>query len=124
WPGVLSLETNVIFRAFALTNAADERVVRGYLLLGEANLAQGYCGAAEAALQPLKSVPLNQRLDWERLYLQCRIQIADGRAAEALQNTTNLLALAAATSDRERQAESAAFQAAILERLGRLEEAM
>jgi outer membrane protein assembly factor BamD (BamD/ComL family) len=54
----------------------------------------------------------------------CRAQLADGRPTEALQGVTNLLALAAASGQRALQAESAAFEAGILEQLNRLDEAI
>jgi tetratricopeptide (TPR) repeat protein len=54
----------------------------------------------------------------------CRIQLAGNCTEEALQGTTNLLALAAGSGERGLQAESAAFRAGILEQLNRLPEAM
>lgn len=124
WPRVLELQTNAVFQAAAQTNAAAEDVVRGYLLVGEALLAQTNCPAAETALQVLGRVQLPPALDWEHHYLLGRILLACGQVEAALQDSTNLLPLATAAAQPERQAESAAFQAGILERLGRLEEAI
>jgi TolA-binding protein len=124
WPGVLELQTNALFQSAARTNANDEEVVRGYLLLAEASLAQTNCGSAEATLKPLAQVHLAPPLDWERHHLLCRILLADGRPVEALQISTNLFPLAVAAGQPRLQAESAAFQGGIFERLGQLDEAI
>lgn len=124
WPRVVELQTNAVFQAAAQSNAAAEDVVRGYLLIGEALLAQTNCAAAESALQPLGRVQLPPTLDWEHHYLLCRVLLACGRVEAALQDSTNLLPLATAAAQPEREAESAAFHAGILERLGRFEEAI
>jgi TolA-binding protein len=124
WPRVLQLQTNTVFEAAARTNAAAEEVVRGYLLLGEAFLAQTNCAGAQTTLQPLERVPLPPTLDWERHHLLCRILLADGQVEAALQDSTNLLPLATAAAQPEREAESSVFHAGILERLGRFEEAI
>jgi tetratricopeptide (TPR) repeat protein len=86
WPGVLELQTNALFQSAAHTNTSDEEVVRGYLLLGEACLAQTNCTSAEATLKQLAQVHLAPPLDWERHHLLCRILLADGRPVEALQD--------------------------------------
>jgi TolA-binding protein len=124
WAGVLELQTNAVFQSAARTSASDEEVVRGYLLLAEASLAQTNCGSAETMLKPLEQVHLAPPLDWQRYHLLCRILLADGRPVEALQISTNLLPLATAAAQPRLQAESAAFQAGIFERLGQLDEAI
>ncbi|HYG34510.1 MAG TPA: tetratricopeptide repeat protein, partial [Clostridia bacterium] len=107
----------------AQTNAVNEQIARGYLLLGEAQLVQGAAIAAEKALQPVTDVQLNPDLAWQRQYLLCRVLLAQGRVENSLQGTTNLLALAG-SGNREMQAESVAFQASLFERLGRADEAI
>ena len=126
WRCVIDLlqQTNGVFQTMVRTDAANELVPRGYLLLGEAQLATKDYRAAEETLQPLAKRLLNPKLAWQWQYLLCRIQLADGRLEAALQGTTNLLAVAANAAQRNLQADSAAFQASLLERLGRTNEAV
>jgi TolA-binding protein len=126
WPQVVSLlaETNEVFQRTAATNHANPDVIRGYLLLSEAYLAQKDPRGAEQALQALASSPLDATNNWQRQYLLCRALVDDSRLDAALQNTTNLLVLAEATGQRSFQAQSFAFEAGLLERLTRTEEAL
>jgi TolA-binding protein len=123
WPRVIELlqKPDGIFQHAAKTNAADELVPRGYLLLGEAQAAQKDFRAAEATLAPL-GTKLIPKLAWQWQYLMCRIQLADNRAEQALQSTTNLLAQAAGQPSLV--AESISFRAKTLETLGRVEQAI
>src|SRR5205823_4395090 len=50
----------------------------------------------------------------------CRLQLASGKGVEALQCSTNLLALAATSGRKDLRAESVAFQAGVLEQVDRL----
>ena len=126
WPRVLALlqETNGVFQSAARTNAGNDQVVQGYLLLSEAQLATKAYRAAEETLQPLAKRLLNPKTAWHWQYLLCRIQLADGRTNAALQGITNLLAAAAKAAQPDLLAESAAFQAGLLERLGQTNEAV
>ncbi|HZR19817.1 MAG TPA: tetratricopeptide repeat protein [Verrucomicrobiae bacterium] len=126
WPQVSELlgRTNGIFKLTAVTNHASPEVIRGFLLLSEAQLSQGDAGAAEQSLQQLSASPLDPTNNWQRQYLLCRVLQTAGRLEDALQNTTNLLVLAEATGQPSFQAQSRAFEAALLERLGRPEEAI
>src|SRR6266700_350616 len=126
WPRVVELLRlpNGVFKCAVRTNAASEWVLRGYLLFSEAQLAQQNYSAAEATLQPLAKLLLSPKSAWQWQYLLFRIQLAEGRVEEALQNTTNLLFLASSTAQPDLQGDSAAFRAAILERLGRQDEAI
>ena len=126
WPRVIELlqQTNGVFQCAARTNAGNELVVQGQLLLSEAQLATKAYGAAEATLQPLANRLLSPRLAWQWLYLLCRIQRDDGRTDAALQSTMKLLAAATNAAQTNLLAESAAFQANLFERLGRTNEAI
>jgi TolA-binding protein len=117
-------ETNGLFQSAARTNATSELVPRGYLLLSEAQLAAKDYRAAEVTLQSLTNRLMSPRLGWQLQYLLCRIQLADGRTNAALQGTTNLLAMAAKNAQPNLLAESAAFQASLLERLGETNKAI
>ncbi len=126
WAGVIALlqQTNGAFQSAARTNAASELVLRGYLLLSEAQLAARDYRAAEETLQPLAKRLMSSRLAWQWQHLLCRIQLADGRTNAALQSATNLLAAAGNAGQTNLLAESAAFQAGLLERLGQTNEAL
>ncbi len=115
---------NSPFQVAATANPGSELIGRGRLLLSEAYLAQANLDAADAALLPLGSLRLRPVPDWERQLLRCRILLARDRPAEAWQMSTNLPPLAAAAGKRELLAETASFQAGLLERLGQDEEAI
>lgn len=117
-------QTNGVFQLTASTNHANPDVIRGFLLLGEAQLAQNDTHSAEQSLQSLAASPLDATNNWQRQFLLCRVLQAEGRMDEALQGATNLVVLADATGQRSFQVETAAFQAGLLERMGRLEEAL
>jgi hypothetical protein len=121
WQRVIGLlqQTNGMFQAAARTNAANELVPRGYLLLGEAELATKNYPAAEAALQPLAKRLLSPKLTWQWQYLLYRIQLANGRTNAALATSTNLLATAESAALTNLLADSVALQASLLEGLGR-----
>ena len=127
WPRVIDLlqQTNGVFQTAARSfGATNELTARGYLLLGEAQMARQDYTAAEQALQPIIQAPLNPKLAWQRQYLLCRAQLAQGRLNEALTNATNLLTLATNTAQIALQADSVALYAGLLERLSRRDEAM
>jgi TolA-binding protein len=126
WPRVIELlqQTNGVFQCAARTNAGNDHVVQGYLLLSEAQLATKDYHGAEATLQPLAKRLLSPKLAWQWQYLLYRIQLADGQTNAALQSTTNLLVVAANTAQTNLLAESAALQADLFERLGRTNEAI
>ena len=123
WGRVVELlgATNGVFRTAIRTNAMAQP---GYLLLSEAQLALTNYSAAEATLAPLRSAGLEPEMAWQWQYLLCRIQVAAGRVADALQSTSNLLFWAGSTRQPALQAESWAFRAGILERQDRFEEAI
>ncbi len=126
WQRVIGLleQTNGVFQSAARTNAANEWVPPGYLLLSEAQLATKDYRGAEATLQPLAKHLLSPKLTWQWQYLLCRIQLAGGQTNAALATTTNLLATAASASQTNLLAESAALQAGLFESLGRTNDAI
>ena len=95
WPRVvevLSRPDGVLQRA-AQANPANEFVVRGLVLLGEAYFVKKNYRAVEETLQPLAQQKLCAELGWRRQYLVCRAQLADGRPQEAQQGATNFAPL-------------------------------
>jgi tetratricopeptide (TPR) repeat protein len=126
WPAVIELlkKPDGVFQTAARTNAANELVPRGFLLLGEAQAAQKDYTGAEATLKPLGTLLLNPKLMWEWQYLMCRILLAAGRAEEALQSSANLMSLATNAAQSGMFAQSVAFKAGLLETLGRIDQAI
>ncbi len=125
WPSVIKLlgETNGFFQAAAHANATNDLVLRGAMLLSEASFALSNYPAAEAAVLSMGPVTLPPDTDWQRQYLISRIQLATGRTNEALQSAGRLLTLATNTTRRDLLPESAAYQAGLLEQMGRTDEA-
>jgi TolA-binding protein len=113
-----------VFQAEAKTNAGSDFVLQGYFLLTEAHLKKANYAAAEAILEPLGKRSLNPTNAWGWQYFVCRVQSASGKAQLALDNTTNLLALASKAAVPALQAESVAFRAELLESMGRVAEAV
>ena len=75
-------------------------------------------------MQPLAKLQLPPGPAWQWNYLLGRIKLAQGKAEEALVRVTNMLALATESGQLSLRADTAAFQAGILERLGRVVEAV
>lgn len=126
WPRVVELlqQTNGAFQSAMRTNASGEWAQHGFLLLSTALLQQPDYSRAETALQPMAGLRLSPEIDWQRQYLLCRIQLGTGRTNDALQNSTNLLTLAAQAGQRSLQADSMAFRARLFEALGMLDQAI
>ncbi len=126
WRQIVELlhKTNGVFYINALASPTNGLVLRGNLLLSEAHLALGEYPAAETALQPMANMQLDPRIGWQRQYLLCRIQLAQGHLDESLKESGALLAIATNTSFRGLQAESISFQAGLFERLNRLDDAI
>src|SRR5579863_4530205 len=83
------------FQQVAKTNVADEWMARGIFLLTETDLALKNYPGASAALRELSAQATFSDLEWKREYLSVRASLEAGQNAEALQNSTNLLAAAA-----------------------------
>jgi TolA-binding protein len=126
WPKVIELltATNAPFAKEAQARPNHELVLRGRLLLAEALLENGDAPAAEAALRPLDQRELTPEFRWRSEYLLCRVRLAQGRAADALGLSTNLVNLAMTVGQRSFVAESHAVHGAVLERLGDYEAAV
>ncbi len=126
WPGVVRLlgQTNGFFQIASSADATNDLVLRGKLLLSEAGFAMQNFTAAEAAIQPLERLALPADTDWQRLYLLCRIQLATGRTNEAFQATGRLLTLSTNAQQPGLLPLSVAFQAGLLEQMGRTNDAI
>jgi TolA-binding protein len=126
WPRVIRLlqDTNGVFQQTARVAPASDAVANGYLLLGEAQLAQTNYSGGYAVLASLDPSRLKPALAWRRYYLQSRLQLAEDHPGDAWVNTTNLISLAREANDPRLQAETAVLEATILERLNLLEDAV
>jgi len=126
WSQVVGLleRTNSVFQRTLTVAAPNDHIVNGYLILAKAHLAKGENSAAGQVLARLGKLPLSAANDWQRLYLLCRVYLAESRPEEALLNTTNLLTLAINAGQPKLRAESIALKAGVLERLGRLSDAI
>ncbi|MFM2293651.1 MAG: hypothetical protein RLZZ350_64, partial [Verrucomicrobiota bacterium] len=117
-------QTNGAFAQLAAHQPTNDFVLRGQLLLAEAQLEQKDLRAAEDTLRPLAAVKLPVALDWQRQFLFCRAQLADDRLVEAQAGVSNLAALADASTNRESQAETVLLRGAVLERAKKFDEAI
>ena len=121
WSGVIERlrQTNGVFQQSAKLKPDNEYVVRGYLLLGGALLAQKDFQAAEETVQLLAKKKLSPALDWRRQFLLCRIQLAAGRteARRVAGHDESRRGSQRPAGQPELQAQSVAFHAGILERL-------
>lgn len=121
WPqltGLLGASGGVFARA-AETDAANELVSRGRLLLAQAQLAQKNYAGALAALKQLGGQTLSPDLDYQRASLLCEVELGAGDLDAALAATTNLLQIARTQKDASRLADSVAMSGTVLGRMGR-----
>jgi TolA-binding protein len=123
WPDVIRLlePTNAIFRLAEVESPKSRFAVMGSLLLGEALFAETNYAEGEKMVEDVDPAGLPLDLRWRRQYLLCQIELAGGNAAEALKESTNLFDAALGA---QHQSESVFLQGEILEKLGRLAEAL
>jgi len=124
WVGVAEVlsKPDGAFAQLAKTSPGNEWVVRGQLLLGEAQAHQADYAGAAATLQGMAPVKTNAELEWRRLFLLCEAQLTAGHKEEARQTSVNLIA--AAQTKPDWLAESKNLQGRILEELDLLPEAV
>ena len=126
WEKVVAVltQTNSAFQLALQNSATNELVLRGHLALLEAFIARKEFSAAERTLESAAKLPATPVTDWQRQFLTCRLRVEQGRAVEALQGTTNLLTLATNAGQRQLLADTMVMRAGILERLGRIDDAL
>jgi TolA-binding protein len=126
WPRVNALlqAPDGVFQADAKKNPADERVVRGQLLLAEALFKQDKLNEAAAVLHSLAAQKLASELGWQQIQLLCRVQLASGDTNAALASATNLIRLAGLTGQAGMLAASVVEQGSVLQQMGRTGEAL
>ncbi|MGO8696778.1 MAG: tetratricopeptide repeat protein [Limisphaerales bacterium] len=123
WAEVIHLlqPTNGVFRLAAAGNAKSDFATMGALLLGEAFFAETNYSAAEKVVRGVETNGLKADFRWQRQFLTCQIELAEGEAQAALKDSTNLLDVSFGS---RHQAESVFLQGQILEKLGRRAEAL
>ncbi|HEX4646854.1 MAG TPA: tetratricopeptide repeat protein, partial [Verrucomicrobiae bacterium] len=126
WAGVIDQlgRTNGAFQGLARANSTNDWVLRGNLLLSEAQYLQRDYPGAKNTLQILSQQKLYPELDWRRQYLLCEVQLGEGHREQALLSGTNLIELARNTGNKAFLSDSIAFQAGIFEELGQLDAAI
>ena len=122
WPQVAQLleQTNGLFQKSVHSGAVSETVASGFLLLGEAQLAQGEFARVEDTVKLLDKQTLNTQSRWQRDYLALRRQRAENHLDDALAGAAGLVL----TEDKTNRAAGFTFQAGVLEQLGNLDAAV
>ena len=123
WGEVIGLlqPTNGVFHLTAAENAQSDFATMGALLLGEAFFAQTNYSAAEKVARGIETNGIKLDFRWQRQFLMCQIELADGQTQAALKDSTNLLDVSFGS---RHQAESLFLQGQILEKLGQREQAL
>ena len=123
WQAVTNLlqQTNGPFQLASAQDARNEFASMGKLLLGEALLHETNYATGEKVVLSLESSNLTQDLRWHQQFLLSRLQLAGGRPEAALATSTNAIEL---SLEPRHQAASVFLQGEILEKLGRLGEAL
>jgi TolA-binding protein len=125
WSQIVDLlqKPDEVFQNAVKTNATDDRVLNGRLLLAEALLSQNHPGAASSVLESSAAFKLNPELDWRRLSLLSKAQWAGGNTNAALDSAGSLVDVANRANRPDLRAESVTQQAELLEKMGRFLEA-
>jgi TolA-binding protein len=125
WQQVTNLlrRSDAPFRMAASASKGSESASRGFLLLGEAQLALKNYFDAAAALN-LAAPGAKGELEWRRRLLLCRAMAEGGRTEEAAKETLGLIETAESVRQPELIAESVVYRADILERLGQAGDAI
>ncbi len=119
WAGLIAALTDKDrpFQKMAGTDPANPFIMRGRLLLAEAQLEKKELAAAEQTLGMLTEQALPPEQIWQRLQLLVRVQRQAGRTSEAAQSTIGLLAQARTIGRNDLIAESVALRAELLQSL-------
>ena len=111
------------FQKAAQARPQDRMAAEGTLLLAEILFGQKEYAAAEQALSSLQR-NVDPELAWQKQRLLTRLQLASGKRELALSSVSNLVALAAASGQKDLQAETTALQGDIYELMGQLDAAI
>ena len=104
-------------------NKGTEMVARGFVLLGEAQLAlKNYYDAVSALNQAATGA--SGELEWQRRLLLCRTFAENGRNDDASRESLGLIAAAEGLNKPELVGESVVFRTTLLEKAGQSDEAI
>ncbi len=120
WENIVLLlgEAGGAFQRAMQTNAGNEMMVNGRLVLARAELAQKDFSVAIATLSALDAVTLSANQKWKQNSLLFSAKMATGETAAAMTLTTNLLALARSETNLDWQADASAKRSAVLKAMG------
>ncbi len=110
------------FQKFAAENPVDDRTVRGWLLLAQAQLNLKDYPGVEKTLSRVGAESWKGDFAWQRQMLVCQCKLAAGENENALAGSTNLILLAG--EKPELKSRSRLLQGRALEKLGRRDEAL
>jgi len=117
-------DANGVFQLAAQTEATNELVVRGQLLLGQARFLQKDFGAAARILKSIDPQSLPAPLQWQSAFQLFEVRLAAGDLDAALAVANHLLQIAQLQNNDARRAEAASLKAEVLELLNRPDEAI
>lgn len=112
------------FAVLAEAQPANQFVIRGRLLLAEAQLEKKTFEAAEKTLAVLAEQTLSPEQSWQRTQLTLRVQRQEGHLEDAAQTATGLLAQARTLAKPALIAESVALRAELLQDLKQFDAAL
>jgi TolA-binding protein len=126
WTGLVAALTDGKrpFQKLAEAEPANLFVMRGRLLLAEAQLEKNDLNGAEQVLVMLAEQALLPELAWQRLQLLVRVQRQAGRGADAAQTAIGLLAQARSIGRADLIAESVALRGELLQALKQYDAAL
>ncbi|HUB86291.1 MAG TPA: tetratricopeptide repeat protein [Verrucomicrobiae bacterium] len=126
WPEIISLlgETNGVFQHAAQLDPDNELVSRGRLLQAQSYFNQNDFTSESAVLSLINPQLLSPDLDTGRERLNYQLDLATSNLPAALTATTNLSQIARRADDENLRAESLALRADVLEKMGRLNDAI
>ncbi len=122
--GALLTEEDGVFQRAARRDEGADLVVRGRLLLAQADFEQKNLAGAAAALNLPRSVALPLEMDWRREHLLYQVKFKQGDFAAALAAATNLIRLAPLRKSIDGLSVANAALGAALEKMNRLAEAV
>lgn len=112
------------FQTLAITNLTNTVAIRGFLLLGESQLALNKLPEVKSALAPLSTNKLPPDLDWERFDLLARADLLSPQPETALQSITNSAALAISSKAGARLAQTWNLEAEVFKKLNQPEKVL
>ncbi len=120
WSHVSALlePTNSVFQRAVQTDATNELVARGSLMLAKAKFEQMDFSGAAMVLTSMDAQTLKPEQNWDQAYLLYQVRLGAGDTNAALAATTNLVQIARSEKNDVWQAEGVLLRANVLQQLG------